>query len=32
MILYGLNVPVAEIIAIMHVLTIALLFWVLKKH
>lgn len=31
MIIYGLNVPVAEIIAVLHVLTIALLVWVFRK-
>lgn len=31
MIIYGLNVPVVEIIAVLHVLTIALLVWVLRK-
>jgi hypothetical protein len=31
MIVFGINLPVAEMIAILHLLTIVLLFWVLRK-
>lgn len=31
MIAFGINIPVMEIIAVLHVLTIGLLVWMLRK-